>query len=267
MADTDYSLAELIIVACAEAWRGAGEVNATGITALPRIAAGLAKLTFSPEILITDAECWFIDEPVPLGPRDVSEMKVEGWAPYARTFEILWTGKRHALVAPTMIDRFGQTNISILGDHKKPKTAWLGARGFPGNKIHHPNSFFFPSHNTRSFVSGEVDFVCSLGYNPARWPSGKKPPFLDLRLIVSDLAVMDFGGPENAIRVISLHPGVTFEHVQDNTGFALARAPSIATTPAPTTAQLSLIRERLDPHGVRKSIFKGDPPGDRRLAS
>lgn len=266
MTSPDYSLAELLICACAETWRGDGELMATGITPVPRIASGLAKLTFSPDILITDAECWFIDEPVPLGPRDVAEMKIEGWAPYARTFDILWTGKRHAMVAPTMIDRFGQTNISVLGDHAKPKTAWLGARGFPGNKIHHPNSFFFPVHNTRSFVSGEVDFVCSPGYNPARWPSGKKPPFLDLRLIVTNLAVMDFGGPENAIRVVSLHPGVTFEQVQDNTGFALVRPDSIPVTPAPTDAQLTLIRERLDPNGVRKAIFKGDPPGDRRAA-
>ena len=267
MTDAPYSLAELVIVAGAECWRNAGEVNATGITPLPRIAAGLAKLTFSPEIAITDAECWFIDEPVPLGPRDVGDMKVEGWAPYSRTFDIVWSGKRHALVAPTMIDRFGQTNISILGDHKKPKTAWLGARGFPGNKIHHPNSFFFPAHTTRSFISGEVDYVCSLGYNPARWPGGKKPPFLDLRLIISDLAVMDFGGPDHAIRVISLHPGVSFEQVQDNTGFPLARAASILATPAPTAEQLKLIRERLDPNNVRKTIFKGDPPGDRRVAS
>jgi hypothetical protein len=36
------------------------------------------------------------------------------------------------------------------------------------------------------------------------------------------------------------------------------------TTPAPLPEQLSLIRERLDPRNLRGSVFKGDPPGDRR---
>ena len=40
-----------------------------------------------------------------------------------------------------------------------------------------------------------IDFVCSAGYNPARWPHRRKPLGLDLRLIVSDLAVLDFNGP------------------------------------------------------------------------
>jgi len=259
----DYSLAELCIVAAAEAWRHDGEVLATGFTPVPRIAAGLARLTFNDGLMVTDGENYFVAEPVPLGPRNGYAPVIEGWAPYARTFDNLWGGRRHAFVAPTQIDRFGQTNISTIGDRAHPKVALLGARGFPGNSVHHPNSFFFPSHNNRAFVAGEVDFVCSAGYNPARWPHRRKPLGLDLRLIVSDLAVLDFNGPGNAIRVASLHPGVTFAEVQQNTGFPLAGSGEAVTTPVPTEEQLSIIRERLDPHGLRKTVFKGDPPGDR----
>ena len=57
---TEFTLAELVICAAAEAWRGGGEVLATGIGPLPRIAAGLAKLTFAPEILMTDGEAWLV---------------------------------------------------------------------------------------------------------------------------------------------------------------------------------------------------------------
>jgi glutaconate CoA-transferase subunit B len=167
------------------------------------------------------------------------------------------------MVAPTMIDSFGQTNISILGDHEKPKVAWLGARGYPGNTIHHANSFFLPAHNRRALVPGEVDFVCSVGYNPARWPGGVKPKWLDLRLVVTDLAVLDFKGPDHAMRVVSLHPGVSFDEVQDNTGFPLVRDSALPATPAPTPEQLRLIRETLDPNGVRKTVLKNDPPGRR----
>jgi glutaconate CoA-transferase, subunit B len=80
---------------------------------------------------------------------------------------------------------------------------------------------------------------------------------------VTELAVLDFDGAEHAIRVRSLHPGVTFEQVQDNTGFPLEKPEAIPTTPAPTQEQMALIA-KLDPKFVRKTVIKGDPPGDRR---
>ncbi len=266
MTDTSYSLAELVIVACAEAFRDAGEVMVTGIGPLPRIGAGLAKLTFAPDIQTTDSESLYTSEPVPPGKRQ-AEPEFEGWASYDRVFSALWSGKRHALVGPVQIDRYGQANISVIGDHRKPKAAMLGARGFPGNSISHPNSFFLPSHNKRAFVESEVDFVCMAGYNPARYLNGKPPAGLDLRLIVTNLCVMDFGGPDHQIRVISLHPGVTFEDVQENTGFPLARiADDIPTTPAPTAEQLELIATRIDPNNVRAGVFKDNPAGNRKAA-
>jgi glutaconate CoA-transferase subunit B len=114
-------------------------------------------------------------------------------------------------------------------------------------------------------VKGEVEFVCSAGYNPTRWLGGKQPLGLDLRIILTDLAVLDFGGPDHAIRVRSLHPGISFEQVQENTGFPLLRAEVIPTTPPPSAEQLAIIAQ-LDPKGVRKTVLKGDPPGDRRAS-
>ena len=171
------------------------------------------------------------------------------------------------MVGPVQVDRYGQSNISLVGDPARPKAAFLGVRGFPGNTINHANSMFVPSHSTRVFVEGEVDMVGGVGYNRARWPSGQKPAGLDLRIIVTDLAVLDFEGPDHQIRVASLHPGIVFEQVQENTGFPLARAGTIATTQAPTAAELDLIRRVLDPQDLRATVFKGNPPGDRAVRS
>jgi len=265
MSELYYSLAEIMITAAAETWRDDGEVLATGIGPLPRLAASLAKCTFNPALLLTEGEVWFTTEPVPPGPRTGAAIEVEGLANYDRVFSTVWGGKRHAMVAPVQIDRFGQTNISVIGSHSRPKTAMLGVRGYPGNSVSHPNSFFFPAHNTRAFVANEVDYVCSAGYNPERYLAARPPARLDLRLIVTDLAVLDFGGPEHAIRVRSLHPGVSFEQVQDNTGFPLLRPEHLPVTPAPSAEQLAIIA-RLDPNQVRKTVLKGNPPGDRRGA-
>ncbi|MGV3481039.1 MAG: CoA-transferase subunit beta [Sphingobium sp.] len=262
MTDMIPTLAELLIAACADVWRDDPEWLATGITPIPRLGASLAKSTFNPRLMITDGENMLLEEPAPIGPRDASPT-VEGWAPYMRTFDNLWGGRRHALVAPVQIDRFGQTNISVIGDHAAPKAALLGARGFPGNSISHPNSYFVPQHSRRSMVAGEVDFVCSVGYNPARWPDGRKPHRLELRRIVTNLCVLDFGGTDHAIRLVSLHPGVPIEEVRDNTGFDIVIPDGAAPqTALPDEEALAVIR-RLDPHDIRATLLKGNPPAVR----
>jgi len=260
----EFTLAELAICAAAEAWRGGGEVLATGIGPLPRIAAGLAKLTFAPEILMTDGEAYLVEEPVPLGPRNGYVPKPSGWMPYGRVFDSVWCGRRHAMVTPVQMDRWAQGNISALGDIRKPKVQLLGVRGYPGNSISHRNSMFVPNHSRRTFIEGEVDVVASVGYSGKRWPDGK-PRNVDIGIVVTNLCVMDFKGPDHAARVISLHPGVTFEEVQAETGFPLLRADRIATTPDPTADQLAII-DRLDPTGIRTGVIKGNPPGRRQAA-
>jgi glutaconate CoA-transferase subunit B len=260
----DFTPVELAIAAAAEAWRGDGEVVASGIGVAPRLAASLARLTHSPDLLLTDGEAYFVEEPVPLGPRGDYRPKFSGWMPYARMFECLWRGNRHSMTSPSQIDRWGQSNLSCIGDFRKPKAQILGPRGFPGNSINHANSMFVPAHSPRVFVEGEVDMVGSVGYNPTRWPEGARRDYVDLRLIVTDLCVMDFGGPAHGIRVKSLHPGVRFDQVQAQTGFPLLKVDELVTTPAPTAEQLEIIR-RLDPHNLRATVIRNNPPGVRSL--
>ena len=250
----NFTLSELCICAASEAWRGDGEVLATGIGLIPRLAASLAKLTHSKDLMITDGEAYLVSEPVPVGPRGNYTPKIEGSMNYSRVFLNLWKGHRHAMTGPVQIDKYGQTNISFIGDKaNQPKAQLLGSRGFPGNTINHSNSMFVPKHNQRSFVSGEVDMVSGLGYNPSRRLKGMRDDFINLKLIISDLAVLDFQGADHQINVRSLHPGVKLEEVQKNTGFDLAiESPNIPETAIPTEEQLSLIRKFLDPHNLRE---------------
>lgn len=253
------TLAELCIAAIAEAFRTDREIIGTGIGPLPRLGVGLAKLTHSPGLMMTDGEAYLVEQPVPIGPRDYGDKKPAGYLPFSRFFDsAVWTGRRHAMVTPTQVDRFGQTNLSALGGtHAQPKVQMLGARGFPGNGIYHANSMFIPTHSARIFVAGEVDRVSSPGYNPARRIAGGNYSGIDLRRIITNLCVMDFGGPDHAIRVISLHPGVSFKEVQEATGFALIDAVT-GETPLPTQEQIAIIT-RLDPHGIRHSTLKDNP--------
>lgn len=263
MAAADGTLADLCIVACSEAFRGNGEIIATGVGPIPRLAAGLAKLTHSPELMMTDGEAFLVEQPVPLGPRKYDDRKKAGYLPFSRFFDsAVWTGRRHAMVTPTQIDRYGQINLSQLGGtHQQPKTQMLGVRGFPGNTIYHPNSFFFPSHTTRVLVEKEVDMVSGVGYNPAKRIAGGNFSGVDLRTIVTNLCVLDFGGPDHSIRLVSLHPDVSIDEVLQSTGFPLFTGQT-SETPLPTAEQIEII-QKLDPLNIRATVIKDNPPARR----
>ena len=261
---SDYTLAELCIVAASEAFRDDGEVLATGIGVIPRLAASLAMTTSNPALMMTDSEAYMLSKPNPIGKRGADFVQAnESWMGFSRIFDNVWSGRRHAMLGPTQIDRFGQSNTSALGgSYEQPKVMMLGARGFPGNSISHPNSFFVPDHNTRVFLDGECDFVSSVGYNPARLPKGHSLDDIDIRRVITNLCVMDFGGPQHQIRLLSLHPGVTAAEVQENTGYEVFVSGDVPVTPAPTAEQLAIIAA-LDPHNQRAYQIRDNPPGIR----
>lgn len=242
-------LADTCIVACAEAFRGDGEILASGMGVVPRVGVGLARLTFAPDLLLTDGEATLVAEPVPVGPRNGYQPSPEGWMPFRRVFDQVWGGRRHVMMGAAQMDRFGATNISCIGDWAQPKVQLLGMRGSPGNTVSHRTSYFVPSHSPRVFVE-QVDVVSGVGYARDRWPE-EGLPHLDLHRVITNLAVLDFEGPEQRLRLRSVHPGVTVDEVQDATGFELVVAEDVSETRTPTDEELRMIDERLDPSGLR----------------
>ena len=70
------TLAELCIAAVAEAFRTTRELVGTGIGPIPRLGVGLAKLTHSPGLMMTDGEAFLVEQPVPIGPRGYDDRQI-----------------------------------------------------------------------------------------------------------------------------------------------------------------------------------------------
>jgi acyl CoA:acetate/3-ketoacid CoA transferase beta subunit len=228
---TTPTRAEVCVAACAEAWRGDGAILASPMGLIPSLGARLARLTFAPDLLLTDGEAYLLD----------ADGAVEGWLPYAKVFTMLAAGRRHAMMGAAQIDRYGNQNISAIGDWKRPKAQLLGVRGAPGNTVNHPVSYWIGRHSARVFVD-RVDMVCGVGYDRGAH---------ELRLVVTNLAVLDFQTPERVMRVRSVHPGVEVADVVAATGFPLAVPDPVPVTRWPTDDELGLIRTRLDPGAAR----------------
>jgi acyl CoA:acetate/3-ketoacid CoA transferase beta subunit len=236
---SDVTRAEVCAVACAEAFRGDGEILVSPMALVPSLGARLARETFEPDLLLSDGEATFVAGPWPLGGRPPAT--TEAWIPYRSVFDLVWNGHRHVMMGASQLDRFGNQNISCIGDFAKPKNQLLGVRGAPGNTVCHPTSYWVPNHSTRVFVE-KVDMVSGVGTD-----RGVDVP---LRRVVTNLAVLDLGGPDRSMRLVSTHPGVTVEEVQEATGFAL-HVDGVTESRLPTDEELRLIREVLDPKGLR----------------
>jgi acyl CoA:acetate/3-ketoacid CoA transferase beta subunit len=246
------SLADVCVVACAEAWRGDGEVLASPIGVIPTLGSRLAALTFEPDLVYTDGDAFQLGAPLPSdAPLDAPKV-VEAWMPFGKMFDVVWSGKRHVMMGATQIDRFGNQNIACIGPWAKPKAQLLGVRGAPGNTVNHPTSFWVPQHSTRVFVPA-VDCVSGVGYDRAAAAGTAASQFHAVRHVISNLGVFDFETPDHSMRVRSLHPGVTVEVVQEATGFPLVVPDDVPETRAPTDDDLRLLREVLDPSSLRDS--------------
>jgi acyl CoA:acetate/3-ketoacid CoA transferase beta subunit len=232
--------ADVCVVACADAWRGDGELLASPMGRIPSIGARLARASFAPDLLLTDGEACYLD----------ADGTVEGYLPYRAVFDLVWSGRRHVMMAPSQLDRYGNANISAIGEFAQPTRQLLGVRGAPGNTVNHPTSYWVPRHLPRTFVA-RVDMVSGVGYDSAEKAGPAARRFLDLRRVVTNLAVFDFATPDNAMRLASVHPGVTVDEVVANTGFDLVIDPDVTTTRTPTDDELRLIRDVLDPSGLR----------------
>ncbi|MFI1703622.1 CoA-transferase subunit beta [Streptomyces griseoruber] len=227
--------AEYCVIACAEAWRDGGEILASPMGLIPSVGARLARLTFAPDLLLTDGEATLVRP----------DGTAEGWLPYRQHLELVTGGRRHVMMGASQIDRYGNQNISCIGDWARPRRQLLGVRGAPVNTLNNPTSYWIPKHSRRVFVE-RVDMVCGVGYDRAAGAHHHRVP-----RVVSDLGVFDFATPDRAMRLASVHPGVTVEQVHEATGFALVVADEVPCTREPTAAELRLIREVLDPGNTR----------------
>jgi len=245
---SDVTRADVCAAAIADAFKDDGEIFASPMGLLPMLGVRLAKLTSNPDLVISDGESLFLAGVPPLFAKaDV----VEGWIPFRRVFDVVAYGKRHVMMGATQVDRHGNQNISAIGSFEQPKRQLLGSRGAPGNTVNNRTSYWVPKQSSRVFVE-QVDVVTGVGPKLAREAGPAASKYNDIHRIVTDLAVYDVGGPDGTVRLLSLHPGVSVEDVQAASAFEIHVEDDVPTTREPSVGELMLIREMLDPKGLRE---------------
>lgn len=242
--------AEVCVTAVAECFRGDGEILANPIGTIPMIGGRLARASFEPDLLMTDGEALLIanDEAFDWPGGKV----VESYNPYRAMFDVVWSGRRHVIMGASQMDRHGNQNFGAIGaDYQRPKAQLLGFRGAPGNTVNDATSYWIPAHGPRVFVE-RVDVVTGVGWDRAAAAGPAAARFMDLRRVVTNLAVLDWETPDRRMRLRSVHPGVSVDEVVAATGFELVVPEEVPESRLPTDEELRLIREVIDPAGLRE---------------
>ena len=247
-----FTRAEVCCVAVAECFRGDGEILANPIGTIPMIGGRLARATFEPDLVMTDGEALLVAGAHPVGAAGQRATKVvEAWNPYRAMFDVVWSGQRHVMMGATQVDRYGNQNIWAIGPKRAPKVQLLGPRGAPGNTINNTTSYWVPDHSPKVFVK-QVDYVSGVGYDRAGILGERAARFHEIRRVVSNLGVFDFETRDQRMRLRSVHPGVTVDDVRVATGFDLDVPDDVPETRSPTDEELALIRDVIDPDGLRE---------------
>jgi glutaconate CoA-transferase, subunit B len=147
------------------------------------------------------------------------------------------------------VDRFGNLNTSYVGDPAKPAVKLPGSGGGADIAILSRRWVTLMTHEKRRLVE-RVSYVTSPGYGDGT-PGWRRQNGLrggGPAAIVTTMCVLRFAPEGGEAYLASVHPGLTEERVQAETGWDLKPAPNVVETEPPSEQELAWIR-RLDPDG------------------
>jgi glutaconate CoA-transferase subunit B len=152
-----------------------------------------------------------------------------------------------AIVGAMQVDRFGNVNTVCVGRHERPRLRGPGTVGINAlTALMRRYYVIMGRHDPLSFPL-RVDFITGAGFldgEDSRRRAGL--PDGGPRFVLSPLGVFDFEPESKAMRVRSLHHGVSIEQAQAATGFPLAVDGKPPETHLPTAEELRILREEVD---------------------
>ena len=253
MSEVTYSDSEMMVAVAARVLKGARTVF-VGV-GLPNIACNLARYTVAPDLeLIYESGVYGArPERLPLSIGDPT--LVSGAVSVVSMADLFGLYLQRglveiALLGGAQIDRYGNLNTTVIGDYKKPKTRLPGSGGACEIAINAQRTFMIMRLKRRAFVD-KLDFLTSPGHLTGCGSRARLGlPGGGPELVITDKAILNFDNPEREMQLSELYPGVTAKDVQAEVGWQLRLAATIGETAAPTTEELHLIRDEVDPQGM-----------------
>ena len=245
-ANPRYTAAEIMTIVAARVLRNE-DVCFVGIGA-PSAACNLARLTHAPDIALI-YESGTIETrpdvlPLSIGDGELCDTALTTVS-VPEMFRYWLQGGRVTVgfLGGAQIDRHGNLNTTVVGPYDKPKVRLPGGGGAPEIATHCHEIYIIMPQQKRTFVE-RLDFVTSLGHGEGgdhRARLGAKT--LGPTRLITDLCVFEPDPATKVMSVVAIHPGVSREQIQANTGWPVTYAAEVALTAEPTDAEISVLRD------------------------
>ncbi len=151
---------------------------------------------------------------------------------------------------PGQVDQYGNTNNICIGDWNRPKVRLPGCAGIADFSMFYSRGSFLyvPRHDTRTFVP-KTDFISGVGFPQGKQSicGGSGP-----QCVITNLAYLTFDEDSKRMKIGTIHPGITVEEIRKSTGFELIVPEGIKKTIPPTEEEINVLRNKVDPLGIRK---------------
>ena len=243
---TDYKPNEMMTIAAARALRN-DDVCFVGI-GMPSAASNVARLTHAPGITLIYESGTIATRPDVL-PLSIGDGELCSTAlttvSVPEMFRYWLQGGRVTVgfLGGAQIDRFANLNTTVVGPYDKPKVRLPGGGGAPEIASACGEIFIIMAQSKRSFAA-KLDFITSMGHGEggdhrARLGLKTKGP----TRLVTDLAIFAPDPETKEMTIVSIHPGVTRERIQENTGWTVRYANDVAETEPPRREELEVLRE------------------------
>ena len=248
---TTFTASELMTVHAARLLRD-GDVVFVGV-GLPNLACNLARRTHAPNLVMI-YEAGVIGARPSRLPLSIGDPTLVTRATSVCSMSDIFTlylqrgNVDVGFLGGAQIDRFGNINATVIGDYNHPKVRLPGSGGSMEIAGWANRCYIITPHQKRRFPE-KVDFATSAGFlngRAAREASGVRGG--GPQAVVTNLGFLE--PDENGELVLTaVHPGVTVEEVQANTGWPLKTAANLRVTRPPSEEELRLLRE-LDPQNI-----------------
>ncbi|MCB1474990.1 MAG: CoA-transferase subunit beta [Rhodobiaceae bacterium] len=237
---------EMMTIAASRAL-SSSDVCFVGIGA-PSAACNVARLTHAPDITLI-YESGTIGTapdvlPLSIGDGELCDTAVTTVS-VPEMFRYWLQGGRITIgfLGAAQLDRFGNINTTVIGDYHNPSTRLPGGGGAPEIATSCGEIYITCKQSKRALVE-KIDFFTSFGHGEG----GDHRERLGITtrgptLLITDLAIWKPDPVTKEFTVVSLHPGVTRENVQETCGWTVRFADSLEETPAPTALEIGTLRD------------------------
>lgn len=261
MSANEYTPSELMAVVLSRELVD-GETGEMGAySQIPMAACKLARLTHAPNLNWWCSAASYLNSTGPLYESSTDYRNITGAEAVLHMNEAFFYAIPHYdffFWGGIQMDPFGNSNLTSIGDYKKPKFRGPGCAALPTVSALPIKLFAYMNDHKPYTMVEKLDFLTGVGHYyggdskaKAGIPEGEGPV-----LVVTPIAVMDFDDKTKRMRLKSYHPGITPEKVQENTGFKLIMHDNISETIPPTKEELSILRNEIDCFGILRKMKK-----------